>query len=398
MVKYQIKKRVECVIIWLKRLLGFSSNPAENHFHSYKKVNLQLFAESEKTEKATPKRRGEAREKGQVLQSREITSAVVLLFLIIGIRIFGGYMYSEISQFMKRLLSEYPKNEELFTPSILYRLFMETLTVTLKTLAPVFLIALLTGLICSYAQVGYLFTMKTLGFKFSKLNPINGMKRMFSLHSLVELVKSIVKLVVVGFVAYSYLNGEKENVLNIMNMDTMGIGIYICTTAINVAIRICIAMLFIAVLDYIYQWWEFERNMKMTKQEVKEEFKQAEGNQEVKSKRKQRQREMSMRRVLQEVPKADVVITNPTHFAVAVKYDAKIADSPVVIAKGQDYIALRIKEVAKEHRVEIVENKPLARSLYETVEIGQQIPPELYQAVAEVLAFVYSLKGKGQAG
>ena len=153
-----------------------------------------------------------------------------------------------------------------------------------------------------------------------------------------------------------------------------------------------------SALDYGYQWWEYEKNLRMSKQEIKEEYKQVEGNPEIKSKIKQKQRQISMRRMMQQVPKADVIITNPTHFAVAMKYDAKVSDAPIVIAKGQDFIALRIKEVAKENKIEIVENKPLARNLYDTVEVGQAIPPELFQAVAEILAFVYSLKGKGRVG
>ena len=172
----------------------------------------------------------------------------------------------------------------------------------------------------------------------------------------------------------------------------MGIGIYICSTAINLAIRICVVLVILGIFDYGYQWWQYEKDLKMSKQEVKEEYKQTEGNPEIKSRIKQKQRQMSMRRMMQEVPKADVIITNPTHYAIAIKYDAKVSDAPVVIAKGQDYLALRIKEVAKENKVEIIENKPLAKTLYDTVDIGKSIPPELYQAVAEIIAFVYNLK------
>jgi flagellar biosynthetic protein FlhB len=191
-----------------------------------------------------------------------------------------------------------------------------------------------------------------------------------------------------------YLEGQAVNVLNTLDMDVFATAVYIGTTSVNVGIRMCIVLLIMGIMDYGYQWWEYEKNLKMSKQEVKEEYKQMEGNPEIKSKIKQKQRQISMRRMLQDVPKADVVITNPTHFAIAVKYDPEISDAPVVLAKGQDYIALRIKEMAKENKVEIVENKPLARALYETVEIGGRIPPELYQAVAEVLAFVYGLKDK----
>ena len=355
-------------------------------------VNLQLFAEGDKTEKATPKKRQEARKKGQVLQSREITSALILIFIFIGIRIFGGQIYSEIAAFTKRIITEYPKIEDLYSINMLSKLFMDTVTVILKTTAPILAIAVITGMLAGYAQVGFLFTMETLTMKFERINPLSGLKRIFSLRAIVELVKSIGKVAIIGYIAYSYLKGEVNNVLGLMDMDAMGVAVYIGTTSLNVAIRICVALVILGVLDYFYQWWEYEKNLKMSKQEVKEEYKQTEGNPEIKAKIKQKQRQISMRRMLHEVPKADVVITNPTHFAVAVKYDTSVSSAPVVIAKGQDFIALRIKEAAKENKIEIVENKPLARTLYETVDIGEAIPPELYQAVAEVLAFVYSLK------
>lgn len=355
-------------------------------------VNLQLFADSgDKTEKATPKKRSKAREEGQVLKSRELTSAVVLLCLFVSLRIFGGYMYNEILKFFKMVLTEYTKTD-YFTTNGIIKILIEFLIVFLKILAPIFTVAFLTSLVTEYAQVGFLFTTKTLSFKFSKLNPLSGLKRMFSLRSVTELVKSIAKITVVGLIGYLYVKDEVVNVLNTMDMDVITISAFIGVTVTNVAIRMCIALLIMGVVDFGYQWWEYEKSLKMSKQEIKEEYKQVEGNPEIKSKIKQKQRQISMRRMMQDVPKADVIITNPTHFAVAVKYDAEVSDAPVVLAKGQDYIALRIKEVARESKVEIVENKPLARTLYETVEVGGKIPPDLYQAVAEVLAFVYGLE------
>lgn len=387
--------------IFLKRvrILGYLNKKLNSvhFFFKYKPINLQLFAEGEKTEKATQKKRQDARKKGQVLQSREITSALVLLLVFVGLRLSGNSMYQNIAVYTKRMMTEYPKMGDLFTVNAIVKLFLETILLIIKVVTPVFAIAMVAGLIASYAQVGFLFTFETLGFKFERINPLKGFKRIFSLRALTELLKSVLKVSVIGFVAYSYLKGEAPNVYNIMDMDTMRIAIYIGTTCVNIGIRICMVLVILGILDYAYQWWDYEKSLKMSKQEIKEEFKQIEGNPEIKSKIKQKQREMSMKRILNEVPKADVVITNPTHFAVAVKYDKEKSTAPVVLAKGQDYIALRIKEVAKENKVEIVENKPLARTLYETVEIGQAIPPELYQAVAEVLAFVYSLKGKGRA-
>ncbi|KNY28365.1 flagellar biosynthesis protein FlhB [Pseudobacteroides cellulosolvens] len=359
----------------------------------YIPVNLQLFAGGDdKTEKATPKRRQDARKKGQVLQSKEITSAFVLLFIFVGLRLLGGYMYNEIVYFTKVVLTEYVKVPDLYTINGISKLFILSFIELMKISGPILAIALITGLIAEYAQVGFLFTFENLGFKFSRINPLSGLKRIFSLRSVVELIKSIIKLVIVGFIAYSYIKSEAGNLLILMDLDAIGVAAYIASTVINISIRICIALIFIGAVDYIYQWYEFEKSLKMSKQEIKEEFKQTEGNPEIKSKIRQKQRQISMRRMLNDVPSADVVITNPTHFAVAIKYDANVSPAPKVIAKGQDYMAQRIKEVAKENKVEIVENKPLARSLYDSVEVGQEIPEELYQAVAEILAFVYGIK------
>lgn len=359
-------------------------------------INLQLFAQSaggDKTEKATPRKRQDSRKKGQVLQSREITSALVLMMVFVTLRIFGSNMLNEILLFTNKVLTEYPKIEDLFMPDILLKIFIDAVIVFFKATAPILVIAMLTGVIAGYSQIGFLFTLEAIAFKFNRINPVSGFKRLFSAHGIVELVKAVLKVIVIGYVSYSYLNGQAESVLRMMDMDIISIAALIGTISINVAIRICIVLIILAVFDYVYQWWEYEKNLKMTKQEVKEEYKQMEGNPEIKSKIRQKQRQMSMRRMMLEVPKADVIITNPTHFACAIKYDTKFTDAPVLIAKGQDYIAIRIREVAKENRVEIVENKVLAKTIYDTVDIGKAIPPELYQAVAEVLAFVYSLKG-----
>ena len=364
-------------------------------------INLQLFAQGgggDKTEKATPKKRQDARKKGQVLQSREISSALVLMFVFVSLRIFGSNIYNQIIFFTKKVLTEYPRMDDLYMPDIILRVFIDSITVLLKSLAPIFAVAVISGVFVGYAQVGFLFTLETLTFKFSRINPFSGFKRLFSTRGAVEMVKSTLKIVIIGYVAYSYLNGQADSVLGLVDMDVLSIAGYIAVTALNVAIRICFVLILLGVFDYAYQWWEYEKNLKMSKHEVKEEYKQTEGNPEIKSRIKQKQRQMSMRRMMQEVPKADVVITNPTHFACAIKYDSKASAAPVLIAKGQDYIALRIKEIAKKNKVELVENKTLARTLYETVDIGKAIPSELYQAVAEVLAFVYSLKGKNRAG
>ena len=264
----------------------------------------------------------------------------------------------------------------------------------LKIVGPIFGIALVVGVTASYAQVGALFTMETLKPQFSKLNPFNGIKRIFSIRGIVELIKALLKIIVVGVVAWQSLRGEERNIVKLMDMDLTAGAVYIFSTAMDIAIKICVMMVIIGILDFGYQWWQYEKDLKMSKQEIKEEYKEMEGNPEIKQKIRQKQREASMRRMLSDVPKADVIITNPTHYAIAIQYDVKKAPAPIVIAKGQDFLAQRIKEVANENRIEIVENKPLAQALYKAADIGQQVPPELYQAVAEILAFVYQLKGK----
>lgn len=364
------------------------------------KLNYQLFASGggdDKTEKATPKKKNDARKKGQVFQSREMQTSLILVLMIVSLKALGPNLYGQISQYFKKAFTEYLANKDAIDVNILAKLFIDGVTVLLKTSFPLLIIAVVAGLIVGYAQVGILFTLDTLKPKGSRINPLSGFKRLFSARSAVELVKSILKITIVGWVAYSYLNSKADEVVTLMHKELFDVLGFIGEAAFTVALRIVIAMLLLGVLDFFYQRYDYEKSLKMTKQEVKEEFKQTEGNPEIKSKIKQKQRQMSMRRMMQEIPKADVVITNPTHFAVALKYDSEKASAPFVIAKGQDYIAQRIKQIANENKIQIVENKPLARTLFSTVEIGQSIPPELYQAVAEILAFVYGLKNGGRA-
>ena len=357
-------------------------------------IDLQLFADEEKTEKATPRKRQEARKKGQVFQSKEINSAVLLLAMFFTIKFSSPFIYNQIKMYFENIFNNYMKVEDIFAINTFMKFSTETILVFLKIMAPILIVALLAGLISGYAQVGFLFTLETLRFKFDKLNPINGFKRIFSKQTLVELLKSIIKIAISIYVAYVYLKGEVNNVVNLMDMEVLNIYIYIGNLALNVSIAITIVLIILAVFDLIFQWLEYEKNLRMSKQELKEEYKQTEGNPQIKSKIKQKQRQMAASRMMKDIPTADVVITNPTHFAVVLKYAPEENSAPIVIAKGQDYIALRIKEIAKENSVEIVENKQLARTLFSTVEIGDPIPEELFQAVAEILAFVFGLKEK----
>ena len=360
------------------------------------KMNLQLFAgEGDKTEKATARKKQEARKKGQVLHSPEVNSAIILTVAFLSIKIFGGYMYNNISLFTQKILTFYIISNDIFEMATLFTFFMEILFIFAKVSLPVMGAVFVAGLVSNYAQVGFMFTTETIKFNIEKIiNPVEGLKRMFSARTFAELIKSLVKLIIISIIVYQYIKAQQNTIFSLMDMSIYGIGMQYSSLIFNIAIRICVTLIILSLFDYLFQWWQYEKQLRMSKQETKDEYKETEGNPLIKSRIRELQRSMSMRRMMQDVPQADVVITNPTHFAIAIKYDAKESPSPMVIAKGQDYIAQRIKEVAKDSGVEIVENKPLARALYSTVEVGDAIPQEMYQAVAEVLAFVYSLKGR----
>lgn len=355
-------------------------------------INLQLFASGEKTEKPTPKRRKEAREKGQVLQSRELTSALLLVFIFLSLKIFSSYMFNSLEEHINYVYNKYLISDDFYSKKEIILLLRYIFLKTAKIVAPILGVAFIFALIINYFQVGFLFTTKTLQIKFSRINPIEGFKRIFSKRALVELVKSFLKIILLSYIVYSYMIGQVNNIMRLLEKDISNIVFYIAKTTFEIAIRIGLVLLGLSVLDYAYQWWEHEKSLRMSKQEIKEEYKQTEGDPNIKSKIKEKQRQISMRRMMQDVPKADVIITNPTHYAIAMKYDKEKYDAPYIIAKGKDIIAENIKKVARESSIPIVENKWLARHLYNNVEIGQVIPEELYQAVAEILAYVYSLK------
>ncbi len=357
------------------------------------KLNLQLFAE-EKTEKASSKRRQKAREKGQVLKSMELNSALVLLVGFLALKLFFPYMLQQISGFFNQIYTMWGKDGFSLTIRASQELYLSVVNVSIRIVLPLAGFTLVTGVAANVVQTGFLFTTEPLKPNLDSMNFINGLKNIFSRRSFVELLKSIIKIAIIGYVAYSTYANEFYSFPNLLDTNIRASRVFIGGLILNMAFKIGFCLLIFAGFDYFYQWWEFERQLRMSKQEVKEEHKQAEGDPKVKGAIRRKQQQMSMARMMQMVPKADVVITNPTHFAVALKYDSETMAAPEVVAKGQDHLALRIKEIAKENGVVLVENKPLAQALYKAVEIGDGVPAELYQAVAEVLAFVYKLKGK----
>ncbi len=363
--------------------------------------NLQFFAEdangAEKTEQPTAKKLDDARKEGQVAKSQEIATAFSLLSFFILLRLTYGFMGQNFTGIFNRVYDNIPnvaRTYDGFLPisyirSIIYNAFLTILLVC----APFFAVGFFVAFLCDLVQVGYKPTTKPLQPKLSKLNPISGMKKIFSTRKLFDLAKSILKLILMSVVIISFFNGRKESIFLLYDIPLKNAIGMMGNFIIDLGIRIAVVYMIIAFADLIYQRRKFTKDMMMTKQEVKEEFKNAEGSPEVKSAQKRRMMEASRRRMMQQIPQADVVITNPTHYAVAIKYDASVSEAPIVVAKGADYLAQKIKEIAKDNNVEIVENKPLARMLYANVEVGEMVPPELYKAVAEVLAYVYHLKG-----
>lgn len=379
-------------------MMGFDEY---EYSHLLIEYNLQLFADGpggEKTEEPTSKKLDDARKKGQVALSRELAMAGTLFALFIMVRFLADFIGTVFENTFQYAYGYIPELIKLYDGQLQYTTFRmiinHILIVVVLTAGPFFIAGIVVSLLCDYLQIGFKVTPEPLKPKFDKLNPINGFKKIFSVRALFELGKSLLKLVLIIAVIYTYFKGLDFSLYILYDMPlTQAIGL-MGSTVVNLGIRISAVYLIIAIIDIIYQKRKHHKDMMMTKQEVKDEYKNMEGDPQIKGKQRQRMREAAQRRMMQELPKADVVITNPTHYAVAILYEADKYEAPRVIAKGSDYLAQKIKEIAKENDVEIVENKPLARMLYANVEIGEFVPPELYKAVAEVLAFVYHLKGK----
>jgi flagellar biosynthetic protein FlhB len=346
----------------------------------------------EKTEKATPKKRAEARKKGRVAKSREINSLGVLLGGLATLCLFGSFMYNNITLVMRKgfAMVERPVFDVTEMAGLCERAVLDFIVIVLPIMSAVVMIAILSNVV----QVGFLFSWESLKPNLDKFDVIKGLGRLVSKQSLMELFKSTAKLVIVGGIAYLTVKGEMDGLKELGRMEVGGIGLFILKVILKIFFRVCIAMLFLAAMDYGFQKWQFEQQLKMTKQEVKEEYKHTEGDPLIKSRIRKVQLEVARRRMMQEVPKADVVVTNPVHLAVAIKYDRAIMNAPRVIAKGAQFVAEKIKSIAREHNVPVVENKKLAQGLYKNVDVGDEVPLDFYQAVAEVLAYVYKIKGK----
>lgn len=369
--------------------------------YKYKiRYNLQLFAKEgaggEKTEAATPKKLKDARKEGQVAKSMDLITGFMLLGLFLGLKIFVGFIGSKFIESFKKNYGRIDTIlEDQVTDNTMAAVFEDLVIDTIIISAPIMIIAFVVAIIFNVAQVKWEPTFKPLAPKFNKINPISGFKRMFSKDKIMELLKSVAKVLILTYVVYDTLKDKYTMLFEFYRYNLVSAVIVVGEVVIDLGMKIAFWFLIIAVVDYFYQKYKFSQDMKMTKQEVKDEYKNSEGDPQIKGKIKAKMREASQRRMMQALPEADVVITNPTHLAVALKYDKEKSSAPIVIAKGADYVAQKIKEIAKEHNIEIVENKPLARMLYYNVDLDREIPPELYQAVAEILAYVYGLKEQG---
>ena len=357
----------------------------------YLKLDLQYFA-GEKTEKATPKKRQDSRKKGQVAKSQDVNTAILMLFMFALFMVLGDFLKDVMTGMYEHAFQEYIHWD--VTEKNVFQVFTETTIELSKVLAPIMGVAVIAGLASNWLQVGFMFTTDPLKFKLSKINPIQGAKKIFSARALVELVKSLLKITMIGTITFAVIWLRKDDMMMMSQRPVEGALAFFGQTTVIMGIASAIALLIISVLDYSYQKYDFEKSIRMSKHDVKDEHKNIEGDPLIKSKIKEKQRQMAMQRMMSEVPEADVVITNPTHYAIAIKYDEEKGDAPIVLAKGVDFVAQKIKEVAQANKVVMVENRPLARALYDDSEIGEAIDEQFYKAVAEVLAYVYRIQKK----
>lgn len=353
------------------------------------------MAETNKTEKATPKKKKDERKKGNAFQSRDVVSVVILIIGFFMISQLGGFIVIQVKGLYLSNLDKMSRLHELSIATCV-QILKETTMVFFISTIPILVVLALTGFIMTGAQTGFLVSGELLRFKYSRISMLQGFKRMFSLRSLVQLVKSLIKVVVILWVIYTSVQDLMVVTPDILHTSLDSTLAFMMDRIMSIVYKICLIFVAVAVLDFAYQKYDYETKLKMTKQEVKDEYKQTEGDPFIKGKIKEKQRKMSMNRMIQQVPKADVIIRNPTHFAIALKYDIENDQAPIVLAKGQDYQAKRIIDAAMKHKILITENKPLARSLYEMVEVNDYIPAEFYQAVAELMAWVYSNREKGK--
>jgi len=351
------------------------------------------MAGEEKTEKASPKKRRDERKKGNIFQSKDVVTVGVIAISFIILEYWTPYIY----KYTKNVLYKYfslMKTTYYFSDDFIVQVIKDIAYTVLASCGILMAAVIIASVVITGSQTKFIISKENIKFKFSKLNPLSGIKKMFSIRSMVEVLKNLIKIAILGYVIYSSIIENLYQVPKLVAVDLLSGIRFISTSIMAIVKSVVIAFVAISAFDFLYQWWEYEKNIKMSKQEVKEEYKQMEGDPKIKGKIKERQRAISYTRMMQQVPQADVIIRNPTHFAVAVKYDIEKDNAPIVLAKGQDNIAMKIIEKAMESNINIVENIPLARALYKSSEINHEIPLEYYEPIAEILAWVYRMKEK----
>ncbi|GEL75862.1 flagellar biosynthesis protein FlhB [Tenuibacillus multivorans] len=355
------------------------------------RLDLQFFNQ-EKTEKATPKKRQDSRKKGQVAKSQDVNTSVMLFIVFMFLIVFGSFMGEILTGMYTYSFTEFIHWE--LTASNIESIMFQMTVEAVKLVLPIMAVAIVAAFLANYIQIGFLFSTEAIKFDLKKVDPIKGFKRIFSARALVEFLKSMLKILAIGAVCFTIIWINKDDMM-LLSMKSVNESIaFFGQLTVWMGIASSLVLMFLAIPDYLYQRYDYEKNIRMSKQDVKDEHKNIEGDPLIKSRIKEQQRQMAQQRMMSEVPEADVVITNPTHFAVAIKYEEAKSDTPFVVAKGVDYIAFKIKEIAKAHDVITLENRSLARGLYQAVELGDEIPEEFFQAVAEVLAYVYSVQRK----
>lgn len=347
--------------------------------------------DSSKTEKASPKKREDERKKGNIFQSTDIVSALSLLVIFLILQMTISYSYEYMQMFLTRYFS-YSGTMDTLTQADVIDMAKDCVYAVFSLAGPAMLASMAMAIIGTALQTRLKFSKEKIKFKFSNISPLQGMKRIFSLRSIVELLKSAVKISIMLWLLYTSLLDISNEFTKLMYAEVYQAVLFILRSIMNIVLKLSMAFIAISAVDYLYQWWEYERNIRMSKQDLKEEYKQMEGDPFVKSQQRERRRKMSMQRMMQQVPTADVIVRNPTHFAIALRYDIEKDAAPIVVAKGQDYSALRIIAIAEKHHIPMTENKPLARALYREAEVNRPIPAEYYVVLAEIMAWVYSMK------
>jgi len=346
----------------------------------------------ERTEQATPRRRQKARERGQVARSADLTAAGIICLGFTALFMVGPQLVNRLREAMSYTMANAP-TIALSDPSF-QTVVVNSIGSFLVTMAPLFIAMTAVALVMNVLQVGFHISPKALELKLEKLNFVSGFKRLFSMRSAVQLVRDPLKLVAIGLIGYLAIRSEFEGFAVLSDLSIAQLGATLARLTLVISLKIGVAMLVIGILDFLYQRYDHEKSLRMSRQEIRDEMKETEGSPEVKARTRQIQRQMARQRMMAAVPEADVVVTNPVHLAVALKYDPSEMDAPTVLAKGQRLVAEKIKEIARAHGIPVIEDKPLARAIFKMCEVGDLIPAKLYRAVAEVLAHIYRLKGK----